>query len=165
MIWKYIFAFLVEKPAPLRRQKPHYQVGLKEEISLKKRLGGHLEFKKLAISLQRKQISGWSFFKRYLHFLALISYVIVILVGRTCLAVEQKMHMLISTFTIIFHFCTFCTDFFANVFYSALLNIVWEQIFYSQTILRRKCDWKRDMLRNRCFIMPFQGHPRSIGFI
>ena len=33
---KFIFAFLVEKPAPLRRPKPHYQVGLKEKISLKK---------------------------------------------------------------------------------------------------------------------------------
>ena len=83
--------------------------------------------------------------------LALISYVIVILVGLTCLAVEEKMHMLISTFTNSFHFCTFCTDSFVNVFYSALLKIVWEQIFHFQTILDRKCDWKRDMLRKKMF--------------
>ena len=62
-------------------------------------LGGHLVFPKLAISLQWKQISGWSFFKTISALLALISYVIIILVGRTCLAVEEKMNMLISTFT------------------------------------------------------------------
>ena len=56
-------------------------------------LGGHLGFQKLAISLQRKQISGWSFFKTLSACLALISYVIVILVGRKCLAVEEKMHV------------------------------------------------------------------------
>ena len=87
-------------------------------------LGGHLGFRKLDISLQRKQISGWSFFKMISTLLALISHVIVILVGLTCLSVEEKMHMLISTFTKNFHFCTFCTDFFVNVFYSALLKIV-----------------------------------------
>ena len=97
--------------------------------------------------------------------LALISYVIVILVGLTCLAVEEKMNMLISTFTKKIHFCTFCTDFFVNVFLSALLKIVWEQIFHFQTILGRKCDWKRDMLRKKCFLMSFQGHPRSIKVI
>ena len=126
----------MEKPAPLRRPKPHYQVGLKENISLIKRitpifafiaklcpifeicddllprkskmaaLGGHLGIQKLAISLQWKQISGWSIFKTISALLALISYVIVILVGRTCLAVEEKMHMLISTFTKKNHFCT-----------------------------------------------------------
>ena len=64
------------------------------------------------------------FFKMISALLALISYVIVILVGRTFLAVEENMHMLISTFTKKNHFCNFCTDFFANVFYSALLNIV-----------------------------------------
>ena len=68
-------------------------------------------FQKLAISLQRKQISGWSFFKTLSAQLAIISYVIVILVGRTCLAVGEKMHMLISTFIKKNHFCTFCTDF------------------------------------------------------
>ena len=128
-------------------------------------LGGHLGFRKLDISLQRKQISGWSFLKMISTLLALISHVIVILVGLTCLAVEEKMHMLISTFTKIFHFCTFCTDFFVNVFYSALLKIVWEQIFHFQTILGRKCDWKKDMLRKKCFLMSFQGHPRSIKVI
>ena len=92
--------------------------------------------------------------------LALISYVIVILVGLTCLAVKEKMHMFISTFTKKIYFCTFCTNFFVNVFYSALLKLVWEQIFHFQTILGRKCDWKRDMLR-----MSFQGHPRSIKVI
>ena len=51
--------------------------------------------------------------------LALISYLIVILTGLTCLAVEKKMHMLISTFTKNLHFCTFCADFFVNVFYLA----------------------------------------------
>ena len=56
--------------------------------------------------------------------LALISYSIVILIGLTCLAVEKKMHMLISTFTKKIHICTFCADFFVNVFYSALLKIV-----------------------------------------
>ena len=83
--------------------------------------------------------------------LALISYVIVILVWLTCLAVEEKMHMLISTFTKKIHFCTFCTDSFVNVFYSALLKIVWEQIFHFHTILGRKCDWKRYMLRKKKF--------------
>ena len=97
--------------------------------------------------------------------LALTSYLIVILVGLTCLAVEKKMHMLISTFTKIIHFWTFCANFFVNVFYSALLKIVWEQIFHFQTILGRKCDWKRDMLRKKCFLMSFQGHPRSIKVI
>ena len=43
--------------------------------------------------------------------------------------------------------CTFCTDFFVNLFYIALLKIVWEQIFYFHPILRRKCDFKRDPLR------------------
>ena len=97
--------------------------------------------------------------------LALTSYLIVILVGLTCLAVEKKMHMLISTFTKKFHFWTFCADFFVNVFYSALLKIVWEQIFHFQTILGRKFDWKRDMLRRKCFLMSFQGQSRSFGFI
>ena len=97
--------------------------------------------------------------------LALISYLIVILVGLTCLAVGEKMHMWISTFTKKIHFCTFCTDFFINVFYSALLKIVWEQIFHFQTMLCRKCDWKRDMLRKKCFLMSSQGHPMSIKVI
>ena len=108
---------------------------------------------------------GIVFFKMISALLALISYVIVILVGLTCLAVEEKMHMLILTFTKKNHFCTFCTDFFVNVFYSALLIIVWEQIFHFQTILGRKCDWKRDMLRKKCFLMSFQGHPGSIKVI
>ena len=82
--------------------------------------GGHLGFQKLAISLQPKQISRWSFFKTISALLAQISYVIVILVG----AGEEKMLMLISTFTKNLHFCTFCTDFFGIVFYSALLKIV-----------------------------------------
>ena len=69
--------------------------------------GGHLGFQKLAISLQWKQISGWSFFYTISALLALISYVIVILVGRTCLAVEEKMNMLISTFTKKFFFVLF----------------------------------------------------------
>ena len=93
---------------------------------------------------------------------------IVILVGLTCLAVQEKMHMLISTFTKYFHFWTFCTDLFVNVFYSALLKIVWEQIFHFQTILVRKCDWKRDMLRKNVFLCHFkviQGQSRSFGFI
>ena len=38
------------------------------------------------------------------------------------------------------HFFTFCTDLFANVFYSALLKIVREQPFHLHTILGRKCD-------------------------
>ena len=79
-------------------------------------LGGHLGFRKLDISLQRKRISAWSFFKMISVLLALISYGVFILVGLTCLAVEEKMHMLISTFTKNFHFCTFCTDFFVNAF-------------------------------------------------
>ena len=87
-------------------------------------LGGHLGFRKLDISLQLKKVSGWSFFKMISALLALISYLVVILIGLTCLAVERKMHMLISTFTIFFYFCTFCADSFVNVFYSALLKIV-----------------------------------------
>ena len=100
--------------------------------------------------------------------LALISYVIVIFVGLTCLAVEEKMQMLISTFTKKIHFCTFFADSFVNVFYSALLQIVWEQIFHFQTILGRKCDWKRDMLRKKLFFCHFkviQGQSRSFEFI
>ena len=77
-------------------------------------LGGHLGFQKLDISLQRKQISACSFFKMISVLIALISYVVVILVGLTCLAVEKKMHMLISTFTKKIHFCTICTDFFCK---------------------------------------------------
>ena len=184
MIWKYIFAFLVEKPAPLRRPKPHYQVKLKEKISLKKDHPNICLHRKvmsyfrnlrwpLTLKIQggRPRPPSWIseigyifateadigivFFKTISALLALISYVIVILVGRTCLAVEEKMNMLILTFTRKFHLCTFFTDFFANVFYSALLIIVWEQIFYFHTLLERKYDWKRDMLRKRCFLMPF----------
>ena len=62
-------------------------------------------------------------------------------------------------------FLYFLYRLFVNVFCSALLKIVWEQIFHFQTILGRKCDWKRDMLRKKCFLMSFQGHPRSIKVI
>ena len=60
-------------------------------------LGSHLGFQKLAISLQRKQIYRMVFFLN--DICTFSSNVIVILVGRTCLAVEEKMNMLISTFT------------------------------------------------------------------
>ena len=64
------------------------------------------------------------FFKMISTLPALTSYAIIISVGRTCLAAEEKIHMLISTFGKHFHFRTFSTDFFENVFYSALPNIV-----------------------------------------
>ena len=162
MIWKYIFAFLVEKPAPLRRPKPHYQVGLKEKISLKKdhpNICFHRKVMSYFRNLQWPLISkiqdgrprrpswiskigyifateadiGWSFFKTISALLALISYVIVILVGRRCLAVEDKMHMLISTFT-------------KNVFYSALLNrlFIFTQ-FWGENVIERGTCWEKNV--------------------
>ena len=85
--------------------------------------------------------------------LALTSYLIVILVGLTCLAVEKKMHMLISTFTKKFQFWTFCADFFVNVFYSALLKIVWEQIFHFSDNFGQKMWLKEGYAEKKCFLV------------
>ena len=99
--------------------------------------------------------------------LALTSYLIVILVGLTCLAVEKKMHMLISTFTKKFQFWTFCADFFVNVFYSALLKIVWEQIFHFSDNFGQKMWLKEGYAEKKmfsCYFKVNQGHLRLLLF-
>ena len=94
--------------------------------------------------------------------LALISYVIVILVGLTCLAVEEKMHMLISQKK---SFLYFLYRFFCKCILKCPTQNRMRADFSFSNNFGQKMWLKEGYAEKKSFLMSFQGHLRSIKVI
>ena len=98
------------------------------------------------ISLQRNQILGWSYIQIKTF------CVLAILVGHTCLPPEEKLHMLILTFTKKNHFCT---DLFLQMYSLVPCSKSYESKIFIFIQFWGEMWLKEGHAEKKCFLMSF----------